>query len=101
MSLRLYPIKSCRGFTVNKSTLRTHGLDLDRQWMFVDAQTLQFLTIRQIPDMTLINRGLSEDGKSLLLSISSASADAATTEKPISIPARPDKDWLEQHTTLS
>lgn len=44
-----------------------NGLDLDRQWMFVNAKTLEFLTIRQIEQMTLINTGLSEDGKSLVL----------------------------------
>lgn len=101
VSLRVYPIKSCRGFTVNKSTLRSYGLDYDRQWMFVDAETQQFLTIRQIPEMTLINTGLSEDGRSLLLSITGVDGDIATMEKPISIPAVPEMDWLEQHTTLS
>ncbi|EYE95098.1 MOSC domain-containing protein [Aspergillus ruber CBS 135680] len=101
VSLRVYPIKSCRGFTVNKSTLRSHGLHLDRQWMFVNAETLQFLTIRQIPEMTLINTGLSEDGNSLLLSITGVGGNVATMEKPISIPAVPNADWLEKHTTLS
>lgn len=99
VSLRVYPIKSCRGFTLTKTTLRSRGLDLDRQWMFVDAKTLEFLTIRQIPRMTLISTDISEDGKSLLLSIANDTENSHVD--PISIPAFPDETWLANHTTLS
>lgn len=99
VSLHVYPIKSCRGFTLTKTTLRSRGLDLDRQWMFVDAKSLEFLTIRQIPLMTLISTGISEDEKTLLLSITNNTEnnDADT----IIIPAHPDDTWLANHTTLS
>lgn len=104
VSLRVYPIKSCRGFEVSRTTLRMHGLDLDRRWMFVDAETNGFLTIRQIPEMTLINTGLSPDGEFLEISI----ADAAVVDdnvdidkkKVIRIPAYPTPDWLAAHATL-
>ena len=43
----VYPIKSCRGFQVNWVLLRMQALDLDRQWMFVDANTRAFFTIRE------------------------------------------------------
>lgn len=102
VALRVYPIKSCRGFTLTKTTLRSSGLDLDRQWMFVDAKSRDFITIRQIPQMTLINTGLSEDGKSLLLSISSHARDRDNEDaEAISIPAHPDETWLANNTTLS
>ena len=39
--LRIYPIKSCRGISIKKSFLTKRGLDLDRRWMFVDAETLK------------------------------------------------------------
>ncbi|KAF4211881.1 hypothetical protein CNMCM8980_001850 [Aspergillus fumigatiaffinis] len=94
VSLRIYPIKSCRGIELPRTTLRLHGLDLDRQWMFVDAKTHEFITIRQIPQMTLINTALSDDGTSLLLSITGS-------EEKIQIPARPDAAWLAAHTTLA
>jgi hypothetical protein len=42
VDLRIYPIKSCRGISVNKSYLTKRGLDLDRRWMFVDAETLKY-----------------------------------------------------------
>ncbi|KAL2012097.1 hypothetical protein VTN00DRAFT_4815 [Thermoascus crustaceus] len=101
VSLRIYPIKSCRGFEVSRTTLRKQGLDLDRRWMFVDAKTNEFLTIRQIPEMTLINTGLSPDGEFLELSIAKDSDnDVEKKEKVISIPAYPTPDWLAAHTTL-
>jgi uncharacterized protein YcbX len=40
--LRIYPIKSCRGISVKKSFLTKTGLELDRRWMFVDAETLKW-----------------------------------------------------------
>jgi len=39
VDLFIYPIKSCRGISVEKSFLTKQGLDLDRRWMFVDAKT--------------------------------------------------------------
>ena len=93
ISLRIYPIKSCRGFQVEKTTLRKRGLDLDRQWMFVDAHTREFLTIRQIPQMTLVNTALSSDGSDLEISITGH-------ENRIRVPARPSNPWLTANTDL-
>ena len=39
--LRIYPIKSCRGISIQKTFLTKQGLDLDRRWMFVDAENLK------------------------------------------------------------
>lgn len=92
--IHIYPIKSCRGITVNKAKLLKTGLDLDRNWMFAEASTLKFLTIRQISDMTLINTKITADDQ-LEISIST---------KPnvrISIPAHPSKGWLAQNTELN
>ncbi|KAL2810839.1 hypothetical protein BJX63DRAFT_303164 [Aspergillus granulosus] len=94
IALRVYPIKSCRGFEITHSKLCMTGLDLDRRWMIVDAETHTFLTIRQISDMTRILTGISEDGESLLLSTAEAK------DKQLAIPAHPTEDWLAQNTTL-
>ncbi|EAW06559.1 MOSC domain-containing protein [Aspergillus clavatus NRRL 1] len=103
VSLRIYPIKSCRGLQLSKTNIRLHGLDLDRQWMFVDAKTHEFLTIRQLPQMTLINTALSDNdnagdagSSTLILSITGAPA-----HDTVRIPARPDQAWLAAHTMLS
>ncbi|OJK00924.1 hypothetical protein ASPACDRAFT_117530 [Aspergillus aculeatus ATCC 16872] len=118
VALRVYPIKSCRGLTLPRTTLLQHGLDLDRRWMIVDAATHEFLTIRTNPRMTLITTALSsssgstttsdetaQDTSTLNLTISlpasstSPTAPAATTK--ITIPAHPTPTWLAQNTTLA
>ncbi|KAL4997959.1 hypothetical protein BDV10DRAFT_168423 [Aspergillus recurvatus] len=98
ISLRVYPIKSCRGFETTVAKQCTSGLDLDRRWMVVDEKTHVFLTIRQIPEMTLINTALSKDGESLILSVTSPSSEKSETT---SIPAHPSPTWLAKHTTLA
>jgi uncharacterized protein YcbX len=95
VSLRVYPIKSCRGYTVPKATMRLHGLDLDRRWMFVHANSGLFATIRTNPRMTLINPTLSEDGSQLQIRF--AGDDSKTV---VSVPARPSAEWLDANTTL-
>ncbi|RAL01385.1 MOSC domain-containing protein [Aspergillus ibericus CBS 121593] len=95
LSLHIYPIKSCRGLTIPKSTLNKHGLALDRRWMFVDANTHEFLTIRQNAKMTLITTALDSSLTTLSISIPSF------TQKVITVPASPTPSWLAEHTTLS
>ncbi|KAL2071986.1 hypothetical protein VTL71DRAFT_11329 [Oculimacula yallundae] len=92
--LRIYPIKSCRGISVQKSFLTRQGLNLDRRWMFVDAKTMKFITIRDISEMTLIDTSLDSTSSNLTISIQS-------TSHSITIPARPSSSWLESNTTLS
>ncbi|GKZ77548.1 hypothetical protein AnigIFM56816_011283 [Aspergillus niger] len=94
-SLYIYPIKSCRGIRLPHTTLHKHGLSLDRRWMFIDAKTNQFLTIRQDSRMTLITTALSPDSSHLIITIPSFSKD-----KEISLPTDPTPAWLAQHTTL-
>ncbi|KAL3449981.1 hypothetical protein BJX65DRAFT_271089 [Aspergillus insuetus] len=95
VSLRVYPIKSCRGFEITHSKLRMTGLDLDRRWMIVDSETHEFLTIRQNSDMTRIRTGISEDGESLLLST------VEFKDEKVAVPAHPTPEWLAQNTTLA
>ena len=90
--IRVYPIKSCRGFKVDKIKLLKTGLDLDRQWMFVDAVSMNFLTIRQISKMTLIDTVLTENDE-LEVSIQS--------KVQFAIPAHPSKQWLEKNSELA
>ncbi len=93
ISLRVYPIKSCRGFEVTHTTLTKRGLELDRQWMFVDASTRKFLTIRDISEMTLVRTSLSVDGSLLQVRIEG-------TNKSVEILAHPSQEWLEEHAKL-
>jgi uncharacterized protein YcbX len=104
----MYPIKSCRGFEVQSTTLKEHGLDLDRRWMLVDASTHEFLTIRQIPDMTRIGTGLSADGTELVVTIPNPSktrSKSTDNKKPtvttVRIPSHPSLEWLETNTVVA
>jgi uncharacterized protein YcbX len=91
IELRIYPVKSCRGISLRKTHMQMHGLELDRQWMFVDAETHQFVTIRQNPHMTLINTAISEDGRSLILSVG---------DEQVRIDAYPSRAWLAHNMKL-
>lgn len=99
IELRCYPVKSCRGFSVASTALTMRGLDLDRRWMFVDAKTKKFITIRDIPALTLIDtslrQGLEQDDPHLVIGIRNQS------DKQVSIPARPTSSWLESNTALA
>ncbi|GAB7358811.1 hypothetical protein MBLNU230_g4035t1 [Neophaeotheca triangularis] len=103
VSLRVYPIKSCRGFETNMTRLRKTGLTLDRNWMFVDAKTKEFLTIRGDPSMTLIDTNIIEEPAASgepkdaeqMLQIS-----IRNTKTVVTIPAFPTATWLSENTTL-
>lgn len=60
-SLHFYPIKGCRGFTVDQATLAPTGLEVhgvgDREWVIVDADG-EFLSQRELPTMALIETRL-------------------------------------------
>ncbi len=51
--LYVHPLKSCAGVAVAERTLGDTGLDLDREWMVVDAHG-RMLTQRELPRMALI-----------------------------------------------
>ncbi|KAH9827174.1 MOSC N-terminal beta barrel domain, partial [Teratosphaeria destructans] len=96
VALRVYPIKSCRGFEVDSSRLRKTGLTLDRNWMLVDADR-KFLTIRSDPLMTLIDTALVDgpEGEQML------EVTIHGTDARITVPAHPSQQWLQAHTTLT
>jgi uncharacterized protein YcbX len=57
--LRIYPIKSLRGFDVSTSVVETRGFQHDRRWMLVDEQGL-FLTARKDARMLLFSTAIDE-----------------------------------------
>jgi uncharacterized protein YcbX len=56
--LFVYPIKSCRGISVDAAEVGPRGLQHDRRWMLVDANG-RFLTQRRQQRMALIDVGMS------------------------------------------
>lgn len=99
VSLMIYPIKSCRGIRLNKTTLRSQGLDLDRRWILVEGDKNEFITIRNYAELTLINTELSEDGEILRLSVPS-DINKNNGYEIVEIPSRPSEEWLKKNTKL-
>lgn len=93
VSLRIYPIKSCRGIEVKSAKLLRTGLDLDRNWMFISLPKREFITIRTNSKMTLIDTAIDWAKDELTISIKGH-------DHKIGIPAHPTREWLEEHTQL-
>ena len=49
----IYPVKSCKGITLQSSDVSNLGLENDRRWLIVDRD-MKFITQRQFPKMALI-----------------------------------------------
>lgn len=58
--LYVYPIKSCRGISLDAWDVDGRGLRLDRRWMLVDGDG-RFLSQRELPRMALIQIRLAPD----------------------------------------
>jgi uncharacterized protein YcbX len=58
--LFVYPIKSCRGTSLQQADAGARGILHDREFMVVDAQSGLFLTQRELPRMALIRPSLSD-----------------------------------------
>jgi uncharacterized protein YcbX len=52
-ALNVHPVKSCAGVAVDEALLIETGLEFDRAWMVVDAQS-RFVTQRELPRMALV-----------------------------------------------
>lgn len=96
VSLRIYPIKSCRGIEIDETRLRKTGLLLDRNWMFITKSDRKFMTIRSNPAMTLIDTAIVEKDNMSHLQITVHGTDAR-----VEVPAYPTKEWLESNTKLT
>ena len=59
-ALYVYPVKSCRGVSLDQATLDERGLLHDRQFLIVDAQD-RFLTQRSTPALARILTALTDD----------------------------------------
>jgi uncharacterized protein YcbX len=62
--LNLYPVKSCRGLSLQLATVSVTGFDHDRRWM-IASDSGRFLTQRELPRMALIIPSLTPAGLSL------------------------------------
>lgn len=89
--VRIYPIKSCRGIPVDSANLTLSGFQYDRKWMFVNG-SFKFLTIRERPQLTLINTAIDETNGLLNITI------GTDKDKSLSLPLDPSAEWLKENT---
>jgi uncharacterized protein YcbX len=59
--IRIHPIKSIGGFTVNEARLTDRGPLHDRRWMLVDGEGT-FVSQREVPAMACLHTAPHEDG---------------------------------------
>jgi hypothetical protein len=62
--LHVYPIKSCRGISLESARLAPTGLADDRHWMLVRPNG-RFVTQRELPRMALVSTALNGNGLTL------------------------------------
>ena len=60
-ALYYYPVKSLQGIAVDEATITPQGLQHDRQWMVVDADS-RVVTQRQLPGMALLRAAITDNG---------------------------------------
>jgi uncharacterized protein YcbX len=59
--LNIYPVKSCRGVSLNAVTLDDRGPVNDRRWMLTDQEGV-FLTQREKPRLSLVSVQVTDSG---------------------------------------
>jgi uncharacterized protein len=57
--INIYPVKSCKGISLNKAALTPTGFQHDRQFVLIDGDG-QFLSQRRVPKMSRIETTLGE-----------------------------------------
>src|SRR2546423_14962959 len=58
--IKIYPIKSLKGISLDSANVEERGLQYDRRWMLTDMQG-RFLTQREFPKMATIRVELADD----------------------------------------
>lgn len=96
--LWVFPIKSCRGTRVDESPYTDEGLEYDRQWMIVDAESHKFLTARTLPKMVLIHPTINRGTGQLEIAVpSSGETFSVPLAHPTTYLANPDQDPSLDH----
>ena len=60
VDLRIYPIKSCKGLSVNCARITARGLIYDRLFMIVDGDN-KFVTQRTSPELSLVETSIEQE----------------------------------------
>jgi hypothetical protein len=80
-SLVIYPVKSCAGISLSEAAVTVRGLELDRDFMVIDAAA-DFVSQRKVPELALVVPTISERAITL----------AAPGMEPIELPLASESD---------
>ncbi|KAG7099956.1 hypothetical protein E1B28_001749 [Marasmius oreades] len=93
--LLVHPIKSCRGTSVQSSRYTSEGLEFDRQWCVIEADTHKIITAREFPTMVLITPTIEENGGSPYGGTLKISFPEGSGCRSLSVPLRPNAGLLK------
>ncbi|KAL1739357.1 hypothetical protein HDZ31DRAFT_49518, partial [Schizophyllum fasciatum] len=88
--------QSCRGTSVTSARYAPEGLENDRKWCIVDAETHQVITAREVAKMVLITPTLPDASGLLHISFPPDSGC-----EPFAVPASPSEDTLATWARVS
>ncbi|PCH34340.1 hypothetical protein WOLCODRAFT_135652 [Wolfiporia cocos MD-104 SS10] len=92
--LSVYPIKSCRGCSVEELHYTPESFENDRKWGIIDAETHAILTARQVAKIVLITPQLRTDLSSLYGGELAISFPEGSECEAFSVPISPTPDIL-------
>ncbi|MBM4362528.1 MAG: MOSC domain-containing protein [Deltaproteobacteria bacterium] len=94
-SLHVYPVKSCRGLTVDALPLDPRGPIGDREWMVVDPEG-RFVTQRDEPRLALVDVHRDVPTEPSALRLSAAGEGEVGLGVAVDAPLRPVKVWRHE-----
>uniref|UniRef100_A0A0W0G8A3 MOSC domain-containing protein n=1 Tax=Moniliophthora roreri TaxID=221103 RepID=A0A0W0G8A3_MONRR len=116
----VHPIKSCRGTPVQTSRYTPEGLEFDRKWGIIEAETHVMITAREFPkasnssllrvqlchshanaQMVLITPTIQQDENSTYGGLLHVTFPEDSNCRPFSIPLRPDEAVLKTWESLN
>lgn len=91
-TLTLYPIKGCRGVSVESAPLDAQGLQHDRRWMLVGLEPGTFYTQRELPQLACVLPQVNTAGDALTVN--------APGMVPLVLPLWPDEALQTRQATV-
>lgn len=86
----IHPIKSCRGTSVQEAPFDHQGLQYDRTWLIIDADSKKFYTARELPKMVLIHPEIQSDSNTLAIHI--PQSETGTPATTVKVPLQPTQE---------
>ncbi|KAI0658302.1 MOSC N-terminal beta barrel domain-containing protein [Cubamyces menziesii] len=90
----MHPIKSCRGTSLQEARYTPEGLEYDRKWCIVEAESHNIITAREVGKMVLITPKVEVDAASPYGGRLTVSFPADSDCETFSVPLNPTDDLL-------